>query len=153
MKPMLTTIAAMMLAVPLGLGGAVHAQQPGPQGRGPDFLLRGAAAERATGLSHMLDADRDGAVSRAEVDAWAAGKAVPPAILESMFADADTNRDGRITLAEQQADALRSFDEADTDHDGRMTGAERAAAEARFSAQEPGTGVAPAPLPVPTRKR
>ena len=117
-----------------------------PQQRGPDFLPRAAAEERATGLSRMLDTDRDGVVSRAEVDAWAAAKSVPPGIVAAMFADADANRDGRITLAEQKADALRSFDEADTDHDGRLTAAERDAAERRFAAQQPADA---APLPTP----
>lgn len=115
--------------------------------RGPDFLPRAAAEERATGLSRMLDTDHDGVVSRAEVDAWAAGKPVPPGMVDAMFADADANRDGRITLAEQKADALRSFDEADTDHDGRLTGPEREAAERKFAAQQPQAGTPPLPAP------
>jgi hypothetical protein len=148
MKTILTTIAV------LGIGTAAVAQgQPQPgMARGPDFMMRAAAEERATQLSQMLDANRDGAVSRAEVDAWAKSKSVSPPMVDAMFADADTDRDGRITLAEQKADALRSFDEADTDHDGRMTGAERAAAEAKYAA-EPGAAATPAPLPVPVRKR
>ncbi|GGE86356.1 EF-hand domain-containing protein [Sphingomonas prati] len=142
----------MMTIMALGTGAAAFAQAPTGPARGPDFMPRAAAEERATGLSRMLDADRDGVVSRAEVDAWATKNSVPPAMVDAMFSDADTNRDGRITLAEQKADALRSFDEADTDHDGRMTGAERAAAEAKYSA-EPEAAATPAPLPVPVRKR
>ena len=135
------------LLLGLALAAPLSAQQPAPQA--PDFLPRAAATERATMLNRMLDTDRDGVVSRAEVDAWAAGKPMPAGMVESMFADADTNRDGGITLAEQAADALRSFDAADTDHDGRLTVAERDAAERLMAGQAPADG----PLPVPTRKR
>ena len=141
----------MTLRSPLLLGlllaGAATAQ---PATAPPaDFLPRAAATERATLLHRMLDADRDGVVRRAEVDAWAAGKPIPAGMVESMFADADTDRDGRILLDEQKADALRSFDAADTDHDGRLTVAERDAAERLMAAQTP----ADRALPLPTRKR
>ena len=130
------------LMATIGLTGVALAQAAPPAR--PDFLPRAAAEERATALNAMLDADHDGVVTRAEVDRWAAGKPIPAGMLDSMFADADTDRDGRITLAEQKADALRSFDEADTDHDGRMTAADRDAAERKY-------GGAQAAPPAPKR--
>ena len=37
------------------------------------------------------------------------------------FAQADSNHDGKLTLAEMLADANRFFDRLDTDHDGQIT--------------------------------
>ncbi|HEX8445874.1 MAG TPA: EF-hand domain-containing protein [Sphingomonas sp.] len=128
MKTLLTTVAVFAMT------GSATAQMAAPAN--PDFLPRAAAEDRATGLNRMLDTDRDGVVTRLEVDRWAAGKSIPPGMIDSMFTDADTDHDGRITLAEQKADALRSFDEADTDHDGRMTAAERDAAERKYGSPE-----------------
>ena len=45
-----------------------------------------------------------------------------------MIVMADTNKDGRITLAEAEALALQHFDEMDTNHDGQVTPEERRAA-------------------------
>jgi Ca2+-binding EF-hand superfamily protein len=43
-----------------------------------------------------------------------------------LFEMADTNHDGRVSLAEAQAAALAHFDRADLNHDGRITPEERA---------------------------
>jgi Ca2+-binding EF-hand superfamily protein len=45
-----------------------------------------------------------------------------------MIVMADTNKDGKITLAEAQALALQHFDRMDTNHDGQVTPEERRAA-------------------------
>jgi Ca2+-binding EF-hand superfamily protein len=42
-----------------------------------------------------------------------------------MFEMADTNKDGRVSLAEAQAAALAHFDKADLNHDGKLTPEER----------------------------
>lgn len=42
-----------------------------------------------------------------------------------LFDMADTNHDGRVSLAEAQAAALAHFDKADTNHDGKITPDER----------------------------
>jgi len=42
-----------------------------------------------------------------------------------MFDKADTNKDGRVSLAEAQAMALAHFDKADANRDGRITPEER----------------------------
>ena len=44
-----------------------------------------------------------------------------------MIVMADTNKDGRITLAEAEAMALQHFDQMDTNHDGQVTPDERRA--------------------------
>lgn len=44
-----------------------------------------------------------------------------------MIAMADTNKDGRITLAEAEAMALQHFDQMDTNRDGQVTSEERRA--------------------------
>jgi hypothetical protein len=43
----------------------------------------------------------------------------------NLFAMADANHDGRVSLAEAQAAALAHFDKADVNHDGRITPDER----------------------------
>jgi len=42
-----------------------------------------------------------------------------------MFEMADANKDGRVTLQEAQAAALRHFDMADANRDGQITQDER----------------------------
>lgn len=109
------------------------------------------AAKRAGGEGmafDRLDADKDGSISRAEWDAaraqraermaeHRAGKAGAPkamrihrmggagALHGRMFEIADADKDGRVTLAEAQAAALRHFDMADANRDGRVTREER----------------------------
>lgn len=45
----------------------------------------------------------------------------------AMMGMADTNKDGKVTLAEAEAMALRHFDQMDTNHDGQVTPEERRA--------------------------
>lgn len=95
-----------------------------------------------------MDTDKNGAISRAEWDAapaqreqrWAARDRDGDGRLDSrkggrrggmagfgghMFEMADANRDGRVTLQEAQAAALRHFDMADVNRDGQITPDER----------------------------
>jgi Ca2+-binding EF-hand superfamily protein len=44
---------------------------------------------------------------------------------EHMFAAADLNKDGKVSLAEMQQTALQHFDRADANHDGKLTPDER----------------------------
>jgi hypothetical protein len=44
-----------------------------------------------------------------------------------MIVMADSNHDGKITLAEAEAMALQHFDQMDTNHDGQVTPDERRA--------------------------
>jgi Ca2+-binding EF-hand superfamily protein len=55
-----------------------------------------------------------------------------------MFEMADANRDGRVTLQEAQAAALRHFDMADVNHDGQITPDERKQMRQRMHAEPRG---------------
>ena len=61
-----------------------------------------------------------------------------------MIVMADTNKDGKITLAEAQAMALQHFDKMDANHDGQVTPQERRAARPmmrkQMQTQAPGQG-------------
>jgi hypothetical protein len=84
----------------------------------------------------MLDTDRNGQISRAEWDAGA-----PPADShggmnavggpgDRWFDRMDANKDGKVTLAEAQAAAVKRFDRLDTNKDGTISPEERKAARA-----------------------
>ena len=108
-----------------------------------------------------LDSNRDNAISRAEWDAHAAqreqrissrdqdGDGRPDrrggrrgmhmaGFSGHMFEMADANKDGRVTLQEAQAAALRHFDMADANRDGQITPDERRQARERMRAQHRG---------------
>jgi len=106
-----------------------QAQAPAPQ-----------RAQRGEQMFARLDTDRNGAISRAEFDA---GRQLRGQRMEhrgerlqrrganggrfggQMFGMADANKDGRVTLQEAQAAALRHFDMVDANHDGQITPQER----------------------------
>ena len=89
-----------------------------------------------------IDANHDGMISRAEfVQAHAMReqkmgemkgmpgmKGIRGGMADRIFEKADTNRDGRVTQAEAQAEAFAHFDSIDTNRDGRITPEERQAA-------------------------
>ena len=100
-----------------------------------------------------IDANRDGSISRAEFAAGrqmrmekrvemkqqgrigamrgmrhGGGGMMGPAMLKM----ADADRDGRVSLAEANAGALRHFDMMDSNRDGRLTPEERAAGRAQM---------------------
>jgi Ca2+-binding EF-hand superfamily protein len=91
------------------------------------------AAERAKEIEQgvaaqfaKLDKDKNGQLSLAEFKAGS-----PPVRLaggEQVLNLLDTNKDGKVTSAEFQAQRLRAFDSVDTNHDGTVTQLERQAA-------------------------
>ena len=101
-----------------------------------------------------MDGNRDGAISRAEWDASAAQRQQRVAARAGdgrkfhgggmhnlgghMFEMADANKDGRVTLQEAQAAALRHFDMADANRDGQITPDERRQVRQRMRAQHRG---------------
>ena len=108
-----------------------------------------------------LDSNRDGAVSRAEWDAASAqreqrmaardrngdgrpdrrgfrGAGMHGSFGGQMFDMADGNKDGRVTLQEAQAAALRHFDMADSNKDGQVTREERRQMHQQMRAQHRG---------------
>ena len=104
------------------------------------IITREAAQAAVAGHFARLDTDRDGFVTQVEADVAdqemkqrrQAGNAGKPGsgggmtgFASYMLARADTDKDGRMSLAEAQAMGLRYFDRADADRDGRITGEER----------------------------
>jgi hypothetical protein len=105
-----------------------------------------------------MDSNRDGSISRAEWDAQAAQRQQRVAARDGderragrrfqgggmhslggrMFEMADANKDGRVTLQEAQAAALRHFDMADANRDGQITPDERRQVHERMRAQHRG---------------
>jgi Ca2+-binding EF-hand superfamily protein len=90
------------------------------------------SSRRASSLFARADANKDGIVTRAEFDsATANGKIklrranMRGSAIVRLFDIADSDRDGRVSLAEAQQAALRQFDAADTNHDGVLTPDER----------------------------
>ena len=55
-----------------------------------------------------------------------------------MFEMADANKDGRVTLQEAQAAALKHFDMADANRDGQVTPDERRQMHERMRAEHRG---------------
>lgn len=116
--------------------------------------IKEQAGENRAQLFERLDANRDGQISRQEWDSGRAmhekrivmrreGRAGPGmrmgmgmgALRGHMFEMADSNRDGRVTLQEAQAAALRHFDMADVNRDGRITPDERRQMRERMRAE------------------
>lgn len=86
------------------------------------------------------DINRDGVISRSEfeqVRAQRAGRRQTGQRLggggaSRLFAMADANRDGRVTLQEATGSALQRFDAADRNRDGVLTPAERQQARGQW---------------------
>jgi Ca2+-binding EF-hand superfamily protein len=92
--------------------------------------------ERETAVFDRMDTNKDGSVSRAEFDAAhkamlahrggkpqgaMRGRGMHGAMAEGMFATADANKDGRISLQEATNAATAHFDSIDANHDGVLT--------------------------------
>lgn len=116
--------------------------------------------DRRENAFERLDSNRDGAISRAEWDAASAQREQRMASRDRngngrpdrrgfrhggmhgfgghMFAMADANKDGRVTLQEAQAAALQHFDTADANRDGQVTREERKQLHRKMRAQHRG---------------
>lgn len=100
-------------------------------------------------LVSRFDTNKDGAISRAEFDAVGAQHAQKMAQRRSaggmrhagfggrMFEMADSNNDGRVSLAEATAAAAAHFDTADANGDGTLTPDEMRQARQKMKANAP----------------
>lgn len=131
---MITHRRAIALALIIAGVATAAAAQPGQgQGQGHgrrDGAERGGQAERIAhvdAMFRMLDADRDGRITAAEVDARR----------KARFAAADADGDAKLSLAEFDAmrramETERMFARLDVDADGFVGDAEVAAREPRM---------------------
>ena len=74
-----------------------------------------------------LDKDKNGQLSMQEFNAVVTAQALPKANAAPFLQRLDTNKDGKISLAENRAPATARFDRADTNKDGSLSVAERRA--------------------------
>lgn len=73
----------------------------------------------------QLDKDNNGQLSLAEFNAVVAAQAVPKADASPFLQRFDTNKDGKVSLAEHRAPANAQFDRADVNKDGTLSPAEQ----------------------------
>lgn len=107
--------------------------------RAKRMAMRGkTAGTPGAGAFERLDTNRDNMISREEFDSmrtmrqahrgeWAGKRGQHMAMRGHgmMMRRADTDNDGRVSLAEAQAAAVKHFDKLDANHDGRITPEER----------------------------
>ena len=78
-----------------------------------------------------LDADKNGSLTLAEFNAVANAQPLPKPDAAKFLNALDTNKDGKVSLAENRAPAAARFDRADTNKDGSLSVAEQNAARQR----------------------
>jgi EF hand len=161
MKTIVATfaLAAAMISVP------AMAQGQGADGSRQRDQTRAEAQQRADMLFQMLDANKDGTLTKAEAeealvqfqamrgdDDGGGRGARMQRMIEGAFGSAQS-----LTLQQFEAQALVRFDAADLNHDGTVTAAEREqlraqrqAAKAQVQPQAAAPG-APAVAPVPAK--
>jgi Ca2+-binding EF-hand superfamily protein len=166
------TMLAMAVAPVLALGLVAGVAEA--RGWGEDRMggMGGGMPQMLPGFADM-DADKDGKVTRAEIDAIRAerqkamdpdgdgfvtleemtahaadsAKARAEAMVDRMFARADTDKDGKLSAAEALASPMaggrgtdRMFDRLDRDSDGAISQAEYDAAAERMAKGDRGRG-------------
>jgi Ca2+-binding EF-hand superfamily protein len=102
-----------------------------------------AQAAAFKGLFARADTNHDGVITSAEFDTMGQqikarmekAAATRDGMATRMFTMADSNKDGRVSLAEMQQSALARFDRMDLNHDGKITPDERKAARQQRKAQ------------------
>lgn len=139
MKNLIVAIAAAALLPSVAL-----AQAPG--GFGQKDQTRAEAQQRADRLFQMLDANKDGTLTKAEAeqavaqfqqmrgdgDSAGRGGGRMERMIDEAFGSAQS-----LTLQQYDAQVLARFDAADLNHDGVLTATERQQARAAMKAAQP----------------
>ena len=132
--------AALVILVPLAAGAQTQpaAAPPGPIARAPVALPRANFIADTTAEFHKLDANRDGVVTRAEIEAAQqnARAAMAQAQARAVFARIDADHNGQLSLDEflraaspgpGAANAAPILQRFDADHNGQISLAEYSA--------------------------
>ncbi|MGA0604324.1 EF-hand domain-containing protein [Caulobacter sp. KR2-114] len=134
----------MLLAAAVVLGGAPAVAFPAPED--PTALFTQADVNHDGVVSRMeflaaraakfdaLDRARCGYITRDDFPRLLRLSSAAKDRVDALFAEADTNRDGRITRWEFDHAPTPIFDRADTNHDGVVDRAELAALRASLGA-------------------
>src|SRR5438309_7846195 len=153
---MKTVIIALAVAA---AATSMPAIAQGAGGNGGGFMqrdqTRAEAQQRADTMFQMLDANKDGTVTKAEADEALAqfqaaqdgeggrGAGRMQRVIDAAFATAQS-----LTLKQFEGQMLTRFDAADLDHNGTVTAAERQQLRAQRQAQR-GASVTSAPQATP----
>lgn len=78
-----------------------------------------------------LDKDKNGSLSLQEFNSEASAQQLPKANAAPRLARLDTNKDGKISAAENRAPAAAQFDRLDTNKDGTLSAQEQQARQRR----------------------
>lgn len=142
--------SAAVVAV-FAAGVAIAQPAPVAQTQPPQVAKTQTRADVSARIAQMfarLDTNHDGAIVKEEVEAARAqfagaprgpdkGKGMHGGFVGRIIDMADTNKDGRVTLAEAQQAALQHFDRADLNHDGILTPEERSQSRQQMRAAQP----------------
>ncbi len=89
--------------------------------------LKAGAIKQLEGQFKALDKDNNGTLTVQEFTAMAAARPLPKADAANFLKNFDTNKDGKVSLAERRTPAAALFDKADTNKDGQLSAAEQQA--------------------------
>lgn len=138
-------VAALMMFAPLAAGAQTRpSAAPGPNGHAPIAIPRANFIADMTAQFQKLDANRDGVVTRAEIEAaqQQALAAISLAQTKAVFARIDADHNGQISFDEflhataptpSAVNAMPVLQRFDADHNGQISLVEyRAATLANF---------------------
>jgi Ca2+-binding EF-hand superfamily protein len=142
MKNVLTAVA---LGATIFAGSAMAQEPRGGGGYMQRDQTRAEAQQRADMMFQLIDANKDGTVTRAEADQALAqfqasrggdnagrGGGRMQRMIDQAFAGSQS-----LTLQQFEGQALARFDAEDTNHDGTLTAAERQQARGQQQSQPP----------------